>query len=67
VVRKVITPPTDLTSLCLYTRPEILTQKQLYLYTLYLEEELEGCNLKQEKELQWFNDLKEKLQSDERA
>lgn len=62
---KAILPPPDLMDLCLYQNFAGTTTKELALYAIYLEKELDKCNLKQEKELQWFKDLQERLDKNE--
>jgi len=58
---EILLPPDELTSLCPHKDFTGSTQKDLALWTLHLQEQLELCNLKQEKELQWFHDMQEKL------
>ena len=61
---KLIIPPPDLMELCLHTNFAGNTTRDLALHAIYLENELEKCNLKQEKELEWFKTMQERLDNE---
>lgn len=66
VKSKLLVPPSALTSLCEYDDFSGATQKDAILYIIYLQVELDKCNLKQEKELLWFERLQKSLDNDEK-
>ena len=61
VKTEILVPPEELTSLCPHKEFTGTTQRDLALWTLHLEKQLELCNLKQEMELQWFHDMQLRL------
>ena len=54
-------PPAELTTQCPVVQTPLRTESDIVRYIILLEETLEECNLKQEKELQWFKELQENL------
>lgn len=63
---ELIVPPKDLLAKCSYEKFEGTTQKALLLHDFYLQEQLDKCNLKQEKLLQWYKDLQAELTDENR-
>jgi len=61
---ELIVPPKGLLAECSYEKFEGTTQKALLLHDFYLQEQLDKCNLKQQKLLQWYKDLQEELKNE---
>jgi len=64
VKSKVVIPPAELMTTCPYKDFEGSTEKDLAMYFLHLQKQLDLCNLKQTEELLWFKELQESLNNE---